>query len=54
MAPKCYDVDVFNINNDGSLKRKFNKRVQIKLEYDPQGLSFKLVDGKYEKNILKQ
>lgn len=46
MAPKTFDVDVFNINNDGTLKTKYNKRVQIKLEYDPQGLSLKIIDGK--------
>ncbi|GJQ67093.1 CARM1 [Trypoxylus dichotomus] len=46
MAPKCWDVDVYNINNDGVLKQKFNKRVQLKIDYDPQGLSLKIVSGK--------
>lgn len=46
MAPKCCDVDVFIINNNGNLKEKYNKRVQINLEYDPQGLNMKVVDGK--------
>lgn len=54
MAPKTFDVDVFIINNEGSLKRKFNKRIQIKLEYDPQGLSLKLVDGESKRNAYNR
>lgn len=48
MAPKCWDVDVYNINNDGVLQEKFDKRVQLKVDYDPQGLSLKIVSGKFD------
>ncbi|XP_022902637.1 histone-arginine methyltransferase CARMER [Onthophagus taurus] len=46
MAPKVWDVDVYNINTDGVLKQKFNQRVQLNIDYDPQGLSLKLISGK--------
>lgn len=52
MAPKCWDVDVYNISTDGVLKQKFNKRVQLKIDYDPQGLSLKIVSGKFNINVF--
>lgn len=45
MAVQCWDVNIFVINSEGTITPKFPKSVKLKLEYDPQGLCLKAING---------
>ncbi|KAK5639336.1 hypothetical protein RI129_011828 [Pyrocoelia pectoralis] len=45
MAHHSYEVDVFVINSDGCLTQKLPKCVQLILDYDPEGLNIKIING---------
>ena len=39
-------VSIFNIDNEGERRLKFKDPLTLKLEYDPHGLSCKIIKGK--------
>lgn len=41
----CTNVNVFTINNDGVLKKKYQHPVKLKLDYDPLGYSLKILNS---------
>lgn len=45
MAQNCYEVDIFVINSEGTLTPKLPKCVHIRLDYDPEGLNIKIING---------
>lgn len=45
MAHRSYEVNVFVINSDGCLTQKLPKCVQLRLDYDPEGLNIKIING---------
>lgn len=45
MAQNCYEVDIFVINTDGCLTPKLPKCVQLRLDYDPEGLIIKIINA---------
>ncbi|XP_017775045.1 PREDICTED: histone-arginine methyltransferase CARMER isoform X2 [Nicrophorus vespilloides] len=53
MAPNCWTVEVFVIDADGLPQRKYENSVHMKLDYDPQGLSLKIISGCDETLLLE-
>lgn len=47
MARAFSAVSVSRVGKGGDLAPKFDSKVSVLLEYDPQGLSIKLKRGKY-------
>lgn len=45
MALKSWIVEVFVINDDHQAIPKYNKKLRVTAEYDPQGVNVKLYDG---------
>lgn len=46
MAAQCWKVDVFVLNAEGTITPKYPKSVYLNIEYDPQGLCIKFINGK--------
>lgn len=49
MAQKCWDADIFVVNNDSQFVPKFANSMQVRADYDPQGLSIKIANGEFSK-----
>lgn len=47
MAFKTWEVEVFNVTEEIVCNPKYNKKVKLRADYDPQGISIKLIDGMY-------
>lgn len=47
MAPMQWTAEIFTVNSDGIQTKKVDRTVIVKLEYDPQGLNLKVLDGKH-------
>ncbi len=45
MALKSWIAQVFIINDDNQLIPKYNKKIKLCAEYDPQGINLRLHDG---------
>ncbi|XP_044256147.1 histone-arginine methyltransferase CARMER isoform X3 [Tribolium madens] len=45
MALRIWEVEVFNVTEDIVCNPKYNKKVKLRADYDPQGISIKLLDG---------
>lgn len=52
MAHRIWDVEVFNVSEDIVSTPKYNKRVKIRADYDPQGISVKILGGMYGNRVL--
>lgn len=53
MAFRTWEVEVFNVNEEIVCNPKYNKRVKLRAEYDPQGISLKLLDGTYKLHYFR-
>jgi hypothetical protein len=49
MALRTWEVEVFNVTEEIVCNPKYNKKVKLRADYDPQGISIKLLDGTYSK-----
>lgn len=55
MAQKCWNAEVFIVNNESQFVPKFaNNTTQVRADYDPLGLSIKITDGKYQNKNKRQ
>ncbi|RZC41567.1 histone-arginine methyltransferase CARMER [Asbolus verrucosus] len=45
MALRTWEVEVFNVTEEIVCNPKYNKKVKLRADYDPQGISIKLIDG---------
>lgn len=47
MAPQTqiWDVEVYNLTEENRIVPKYNKKVKLRTDYDPQGISCKLFEG---------
>lgn len=46
---KYFDAEVYLMNEDCSLTPKYNSTVQVRPDYDPQGMSVKIFYGEPSK-----
>ncbi|XP_023015616.1 arginine methyltransferase 4 isoform X1 [Leptinotarsa decemlineata] len=44
MALKMWIVDVFNVDEDNQTLPKYNRKVKLRADYDPQGISIRILD----------
>lgn len=44
MALKVWDVEVYTVNDDNQTIPKYNRKVKLRADYDPQGLSIKFLE----------
>lgn len=45
MALKVWDVEVYTVNDENQTIPKYNRKVKLRADYDPQGLSVKLFES---------
>lgn len=53
MAPKLWLAEVFNVTEDGHIIPKYNRKVKIRTDYDPQGISLKILESDESNELLE-